>query len=118
MVLLRRLGLVCTTLTLVGMSGPPVADGDPVVAARAQRAASLGLAVDDLPPVPRAIVEPPPLPPPEIHPKDLRPRRGVRSAGSRKTKAAAGKPVKKATPARKAAPAGKNARKPKRAAAK
>jgi len=45
---------------------------DPVLRARAQRASALGIAEGDLPPVPRGIVEPPPLPPPEAHVKDTR----------------------------------------------
>ena len=45
---------------------------DPVLRARAQRASAQGIAEGDLPPVPRGIVEPPPLPPPEAHVKDTR----------------------------------------------
>jgi hypothetical protein len=45
---------------------------DPVLKARAERAKAQGLADGDLPPVPRGIVEPPPLPPPETHLKDTR----------------------------------------------
>jgi hypothetical protein len=44
---------------------------DPVVKARQQRAQAQGVDEADLPPVPRALTEPPPLPPPEIHAKDL-----------------------------------------------
>ncbi|HLO68047.1 MAG TPA: hypothetical protein VK188_13570 [Holophaga sp.] len=44
---------------------------DPVLKARAERARAQGVPEGDLPPVPRAIVEPPPLPPPETHLKDL-----------------------------------------------
>jgi len=44
---------------------------DPVVKARQQRAQAQGVDEADLPPVPRALIEPPPLPPPEIHAKDL-----------------------------------------------
>lgn len=43
---------------------------DPVMKARAQRAAA---GTDqDLPPVPRTVMEPPPLPAPELHVKDTR----------------------------------------------
>ncbi len=45
---------------------------DPVLKARAQRSADLGLPEGDLPPLPKGIVEPPPLPPPELHVKDAR----------------------------------------------
>ena len=109
MVALRKLGLAFTALSLVGISGPANPGADPVVAARAARAAAQGVAEDDLPPVPRGIAEPPPLPPPEIHPKDLRPRRGARKVKGAVKKGAAVKkapakkaPVKKA--AKKAAP--------------
>lgn len=53
---------------------------DPVMAARAQRAAAQGISEADLPPVPRGIVEPPPLPAPEIHPRDTRGYRASRRA--------------------------------------
>ena len=45
---------------------------DPVMKARAERAQALGVREGDLPPVPRGIMEPPPLPPPETHRKDTR----------------------------------------------
>ena len=54
---------------------------DPVLQARAARGLSENLVDGDLPPVPRVITEPPPLPPPEIHHKDLRPSRASRRAG-------------------------------------
>lgn len=57
------------TLSLVASAQP---QEDPVLRARAQRASAQGLADGDLPPVPRGIVEPPPLPPPEAHVKDNR----------------------------------------------
>lgn len=44
---------------------------DPVLKARASRAAAQGIDERDLPPMPKALVEPPPLPPPETHPKDM-----------------------------------------------
>lgn len=70
-----------------------VAD-DPVLLARAQRAEARGIPEGDLPPVPRSIVEPPPLPPPELHPRDMKGRRATRASrkGARTTKA---KPAKK-----------------------
>ena len=66
---------------------------DPVMAARAQRAAAQGIADADLPPVPKGIAEPPPLPSPEIHPRDTRgykaarrSRHGKRSKAMRRGK--------------------------------
>jgi len=56
-------------------------DLDPVVkvkAARAQRDSQ------DLPPIPRGLTEPPPLPPPELHTHDIRRHRGSGSARARK----------------------------------
>ncbi|MBI4913260.1 MAG: hypothetical protein HY823_11020 [Acidobacteria bacterium] len=103
MSLLRRLGTAAVTFALVAAATPLVPEGDPVVQARAQRAAALNIPEDDLPPVPRGIVEPPPLPPPEIHPKDLRrgrrggARKGSPKAGAKKKAGAARKAPKKAT---------------------
>ncbi len=85
----RRVTLISLLATaLVGQALP---QEDPVMRARAQRTATSG----DLPPVPRGVVEPPPLPPPETHPKDLR--------GARRAKASKGKKGSaKARPGRKA----------------
>lgn len=94
---MRWLGVAMATLTTLAAPAPeglaaPVPEGDPVLAARASRAAAQGVSVDDLPAVPRGILEPPPLPPPEIHPKDLRPRRGVkRTKGAPPAKTGQGK---------------------------
>ena len=72
----------------------------------------------DLPPVPRTVLEPPPLPPPEIHAKDSPHARAAKTArrGGRSTKRAKGgvaaqgsKPVGHSQAAR---PLGKTARKP------
>jgi hypothetical protein len=52
--------------------------------ARAQRASAQGISEGDLPPVPRGIIEPPPLPPPEAHVKDT--RKGRRVKGKVKTR--------------------------------
>jgi len=59
---------------------------DPVLKARAQRAEAQGIGDADLPPVPRGVTEPPPLPPPEIHGKDVRHPKGkaVQSAKASK----------------------------------
>ncbi len=75
---------------------------DPVMKARAQRAAAQGIAEADLPPVPRGIVEPPPLPPPEIHPRDTRGYRASRR--SRHGKTGSVKKGKAAPKSKKAAP--------------
>lgn len=74
----------------------PRSQEDPVLRARAQRASAQGISEGDLPPVPKGIVEPPPLPPPEAHVKDSRKGRAVKGkakkgkAGVKKGKGAAG----------------------------
>ena len=65
----RVLFISSLALSLVATAKP---QEDPVMRARAQRASAQGIAEGDLPPVPRGIVEPPPLPPPEAHVKDAR----------------------------------------------
>ena len=91
---------------------------DPVMRARSQRAQAQGIDEADLPPVPRTVLEPPPLPPPEIHAKDSPHARAAKTArrGGRSTKRAKGgvaaqgsKPVGHSQAAR---PLGKTARKP------
>jgi hypothetical protein len=67
----------------------PRSQEDPVLRARAQRASAQGISEGDLPPVPRGIVEPPPLPPPEAHVKDnrkARPAKGKAKKGKVGTK--------------------------------
>lgn len=65
---------------------------DPVLKARIQRAQAQGIPEGDLPPVPRTIIEPPPLPAPETNYKDtrrgrsVRARRSTRGRGRRVTK--------------------------------
>ena len=90
--------LFMSTLAL-GLVAAPQGQEDPVLRARAQRASAQGVADGDLPPVPRGIVEPPPLPPPEAHVKDSRkgrkaPAKAARKgkSSSKKGKAAASKP--------------------------
>ncbi len=56
---------------------------DPVMKARAQRALSQGIAEGDLPPVPRVITEPPPLPAPETNYKDTHKGRAARAKRGR-----------------------------------
>ncbi len=95
----RTLILVGLAASLVASSLPP--QDDPVVKARTQRAATQGGQEGDLPPVPRGIVEPPPLPPPEAHVKDTRRGRRARSRAkrhkvtSRTSKGPAKRPSKK-----------------------
>ena len=59
---------------------------DPVLKARTQRALALGISDGDLPPVPRTIAEPPPLPAPETNYKDTRKGRSVRASRSSRVK--------------------------------
>lgn len=69
----------------LGLVAAPRAQEDPVMRARAQRASAQGISEGDLPPVPRGIVEPPPLPPPEAHVKDTRQgRRATKGKALRK----------------------------------
>ena len=98
---MSRRVLFISSLTL-GLVASNLPQEDPVLRARAQRAAAQGVADGDLPPVPKGIVEPPPLPPPEAHVKDSRKGRKVigkgkaRKSGAKKKGASAGskKPVK------------------------
>jgi len=71
-----RRAFVISALAL-GLVATAHGQEDPVLKIRAQRSASLGLPDGDLPPLPKGIVEPPPLPPPETHVKDT--RRGRRA---------------------------------------
>ena len=59
---------------------------DPVLKARTQRAQAMGISDGDLPPVPRSITEPPPLPGPETNYKDMRKGRAARTSRSGHTK--------------------------------
>jgi hypothetical protein len=77
--------LFISGLALSLVASTPAQD-DPVLRARAQRATAQGLADGDLPPVPRGIIEPPPLPPPEAHVKDTRKASRAKAKG-RKGKA-------------------------------
>jgi hypothetical protein len=67
---------------------------DPVMKARAQRAQAQGINEADLPPVPRSVLEPPPLPAPELHLKDSRQGRSGK-AHARGAKGAKGGKVAK-----------------------
>ena len=84
------------SLLATGLVAQALPQEDPVLKARAQRASLSG----DLPPVPRGVVEPPPLPPPETHPKDLRgARRGKATKAKRSNPKGKAKP-KKGAPAK------------------
>lgn len=65
---------------------------DPVLKARATRAAAQGIDERDLPPMPKALVEPPPLPPPETHPKDMPGYRAKHRRGRHRGKVRKAKP--------------------------
>lgn len=72
-------------LALVLAAESPVFQ-DPVLKARAARAAAQGIPEGALPPVTQGLVEPPPLAPPEVHLKDTpgyRKSRQVRRAKGR-----------------------------------
>ena len=96
----KRLG---SMLLIAGVLSAQQDVQDPVVKAKKQRAAS---ADGDLPPVPRAILEPPSLPPSETHVKDTagwKAAKDVRKTrGTTPKKAVKGAPV--ASRARKAVP--------------
>lgn len=98
----RRM-IVISALAL-GLVAPARSQEDPVVKVRAQRSASLGIPDGDLPPLPKGIAEPPPLPPPETHVKDTRRGRRarhhkpVRKKGHGRRKAPRKAPHAKAAP--------------------
>lgn len=100
--------LLAATLTVaVGAQSLPE---DPVLKARSQRAQSQGIKEGDLPPVPRTVQEPPPLPAPEAHPKEGRKgKTAAKQASARK-----GKGSKKASPAKTSAKASSKKRTKKR----
>jgi len=115
--LVKKWGFVLTVGCLLGAQTVD----DPVMKARLARAQAQGIEEADLPPVPRGVTEPPPLPPPEIHAKDVpgaraaRPsrRRGGKLRAGRRPKAEAAPgpaPSPKVKAAKRARPAGKVAR--------
>ena len=75
-------GKLSLLLLCCGLLTAQTAADDPVQKVRAERARAQGIAEGDLPPVPRGIVEPPPLPPPETHVKDT-PRAARKAAAGR-----------------------------------
>jgi len=75
---------------------------DPVMKARLARAQAQGIEESDLPPVPRSVTEPPPLPPPEIHTKDLPHSKAAKSGrhrGARTAQAGKGGHARRPGPA-------------------
>jgi hypothetical protein len=91
---------------------------DPVLKAKAIRALENG---KDLPPIPRGLIEPPPLPPPELHSHDIRKGRS-NAAKSRKpiAKSSTGSAQKSQAGAAKTVtkPSAPSPQKPKQGAAK
>jgi len=87
---MARRALFISSLAM-GLVASTLPQEDPVLRARAQRAAAQGVSEGDLPPVPRGIVEPPPLPPPEAHVKDSRKGRKAQAKGKAKKGAKKGK---------------------------
>ena len=75
----------------LGLVAAPRPQDDPVMKIRAQRASAQGISEGDLPPVPRGIVEPPPLPPPEAHVKDTRKGRRAKRKAHKRSRAASAK---------------------------
>ena len=95
----RVLGIaVCLAGSIVSAQGE---DADPVLRAKAQRALDNH---QDLPPIPRGLTEPPPLPPPEMHAHDIRKKRVATNATARSN-------IKKAAPAKKATTANSGVKK-------
>jgi hypothetical protein len=82
--------MIGIALCLAGLSVPAQPeDVDPVVRAKAHRAIRDS---QDLPPIPRGLTEPPPLPPPELHTHDIRRhRRGAARGAARSRKAQPGR---------------------------
>ncbi len=107
MVRSRKLIVLFLGCFILGAQPPPP---DPVLKARSERAQAQGLVEGDLPPVPRGIVEPPPLPPPETHLKDTR---GVKAAKSRRASR-----TSKSAKSGKSAKSAKSAKAPKASKAK
>ena len=69
---MQILRTVAILLLVGGMAFAFQVSEDPVLKARTQRAQAQGISDGDLPPVPRTITEPPPLPAPEMNYKDTR----------------------------------------------
>jgi hypothetical protein len=80
MVRARTLSVILLGCCFLGSQTPLE---DPVMKARAERAQAQGIGEGDLPPLPKGVVEPPPLPPPETHAKDTRGGRLARNRHGR-----------------------------------
>ena len=117
------MGLLLLTCSLLGAQNLPE---DPVMKARTQRAQLQGINEADLPPVPRSVTEPPPLPPPETHVKDTRGGRmakthvkarhsGKAGKASKRAELAEDRPVKTSKHARKSPKRAPKARKKRKA---
>ncbi|HNX94948.1 MAG TPA: hypothetical protein PKL14_07280 [Holophaga sp.] len=74
MKVLRMLGAAVLATSLLSAQIPE----DPVLKAHGEKALTQGVSNGDLPPVPRGVSEPPPLPPPESNPKDVKGYRASR----------------------------------------
>ncbi len=101
------------SLTVGCFLGAQAITEDPVMKARLHRVQAQGIEESDLPPVPRGVAEPPPLPPPDVHPKDL-PHAKAGRAGRRhgaRTHAGTGAAQGSRQARKPARPAGKVARK-------
>lgn len=83
---MQILKAMAITFLVGGMAFAFQVPEDPVLKARTQRALAQGTSEGDLPPVPRAIVEPPPLPAPETNYKDTRTGRSARARRSTRVK--------------------------------
>lgn len=68
MKVLTMLGAAVLATSLLSAQIPE----DPVLKARGANTLAQGVSNNDLPPVPRGVTEPPPLPPPESNPKDVK----------------------------------------------
>jgi len=88
MKILMQLGMLAGAMGLFSAPVCAQAPEDPVIKARGAKVLTQGVSDSDLPPVPRAISEPPPLPPPETHIKDTR---GYRPSKTRKASNRKGK---------------------------
>lgn len=82
---MRIIRTVAIMVLLGGIASAFQVPEDPVLKARSQRAQALGVSEGDLPPVPRTISEPPPLPPPETNYKDTRKGKAARRSRSVRT---------------------------------
>jgi len=101
MTLFKQLGALVLIAGLLSAQQPLE---DPVMKAKALRA-STPTHEDDLPPVPRGILEPPPLPPPVTHVKDTPGYRATRKARKSRRKATKkGVPAKTSTSVKKKLP--------------